>query len=432
MQVQGQDPYSTLLQPPRTTAADAVADAEASKNSSSESTAVTADKSTDAPPMNTTGTTLASDTLIYMINEQGEKVEAKPVEFYRIDYQSMLDDPELGARYLSGAGKSGMYSLTHMPLADGPSDDWAKFQAGYAARQTEFDRATGEREAIYDRMMEEGATPAEIYKEFVRQEIKQPDSYWAARDYGGDGNLRQKKIEELADIQKTEADIYLKSGSNIRRPEEVIARDHALALATDPTYADKWAYDMGHSVDLTVIPAEVFEKAVAEGESWKITNGYPLNDMGNPILKVQQQRADLYDYLKEKGATSLQIIEEIHKFNISLPLNYSDDFLDVSASHPAEGWRNQQKERLENLTDALDWAGIKHPSTEIENIPVPDETAMFADPPGSVVVDLAELVARAKLDSDTRQVTLSAMAEEIAEEQEEDPAAGEDREPTHG
>jgi len=379
--------------------------------------------------MKTTGPAIASDTLTYLLNEQGEKLEVKKVGFHRVDYQSMLDDPELGGRFLNGPGKSGMFSLIKIPPANGSSEDWAEFQAGHEVRQAEFDRATREREAIYDRMTEEGRTPAEIYKEFVRHEIKQPDSYWAARDFGGEGNLRQKKIEELADILATEANIFLKSGSNVRRSEDVIARDDALELATDSSYAAKRAYQMGHSTDGMLIPSAVFEKAIADGDFSKVSNGYGMGDPGNPILKVQQQRQDLYDHLKENGATSIQIIEEIHKFNISLPSSYSDDFLDVSDSQPADVWRNEQKQQLSRLKDALDWAGIKHPPTEIENIPVPDEVAMFADPPRSTDEDMADLVDAAKQYTDSEQVLMRAMAEEAVDELEGYPEADEDQEP---
>ena len=358
MEIRDQDPYSAIPQMLKTTAADTVEKANAAKASSSQNTAKAGEPSSVTPAMNTTGTTLTSQTMVYMINQQGEKVEGTWIGGGRIDYQSMLDDPETGAQFLAGPGRKMMGSLMKMPSLDASPEEWETFKAGHEGRKAEFDRANEGREALYDQMMAEGKSPAEIYKEMLRHDLTQPDSYWAARDFRGEGNLRQIKLQELADINRTEARMFVESGSDIPRSAEVIARDYALDLATDPAFAEQQAYMMGNSMDMLPIPAEVFEKAAAEGNLDMVTGGYGLNDPGNPVLKVLQQRQELYEYLKENGATPIQIIKEIHKFNISLPLSYSDEFLDKSGSHPDEAWRDWQKQQLSGLNEALDWAGI--------------------------------------------------------------------------
>ncbi len=409
MQIEQQNPYTYLMPKPGSSSADGVGQKEENATSSAtgQSEEATASK-TASQAMRTTGPVLPSEALSLL--QGGQEIFPLPIRTMPVDYKNLIDDPERGGQLVKNIAERGYALAVKIPDREATEEDWSAFKTELAARKAEVEVVQQERMELYGKMVEEGRTPAEIYKEFVRHELNQPDRYWAALEIGGSGGLRQQKLQELSDIHKTEADIFVKSGSNIRRPNAVIDRDHALELATDPAYAAKHAYQMGHSSEMLFIPIDVFDKAVAEGDFSKISNGYEFGDPGNPTLKVLQQRQDLYDYLKKNGATSLQIIEEIHKFNISLPLSYSDDFLDVSDSHPAAAWQNMQKEQLSRLNEALDWAGIKHPPTDIEDIPVPDEVAIFSDPPGTKLADDSEAVNLEVTNTESEEELLKAMA----------------------
>ncbi len=409
MQIEQQNPYSYLMPKPGSSSVDGVGQKEENGTSSATGQSEEAPSSTTASQaMRTTGPVLPSEVLSLL--QGGLEMFPIPLRTTPVDYKNLIDDPERGGRLVKSIAERGYALAIKIPDREATEEDWSAFKTELAVRKAEVDIVKQERSELYGKMVEEGRTPAEIYKEFVRHELNQPDRYWAALEIGGSGGLRQQKLQELSDIHKIEADIFVKSGSDIGRPDAVIARGHALELATDSAYAAKHAYQMGHSSEMLFIPMDVFEKAVAEGDFSKISNGYEFGDPGNPTLKVLQQRQDLYDYLKENGATSLQIIEEIHKFNISLPLSYSDDFLDVSDSHPAAAWQNMQKEQLARLNAALDWAGINHPPTDIEDIPVPDEVAIFADLPGTKLADDRDAVNLEVTNTESEEELLKAMA----------------------
>ncbi|PHS75604.1 MAG: hypothetical protein COB59_11430 [Rhodospirillaceae bacterium] len=136
-----------------------------------------------------------------------------------------------------------------------------------------------------------------------------------------------------------------------RTPEE-ITYNHFMEMATDPQKASEQARLVAGSYDLVMIPADVFEAAVASGDSSKITHGYALDDPNNPTIVTKNKRMGYYSQLVEQGLPPLEILSKIYQFNIDQPQSYNDH-LDVSDSHPSGYWRSTQQDQLDQLNKAI-------------------------------------------------------------------------------